>query len=280
MSLEIASINSGSNGNCYYVGNQQEAILVDAGISCRETERRMKKIGLAMEKIKAIFISHEHGDHIAGLPALIKKYRIPVYITPNTLAESRLPLEKEFVRSFKPHESVTIGSLTITNFPKYHDAADPYSFVIASETVKVGVFTDIGKVCKEVKRYFKECHACFLEANYDEDMLEKGHYPTHLKNRIRGGEGHLSNSEALQLFLEHRASQLTHLILSHLSKNNNDPKLVQSLFEKHANGTNIITASRYQESDVYLITEKFAGIVTNSNSKKKRPSSQLRLFGE
>jgi phosphoribosyl 1,2-cyclic phosphodiesterase len=280
MSLEIASINSGSNGNCYYVGNQQEAILVDAGISCRETERRMKKIGLNMEKIKAIFISHEHGDHIAGLPALIKKYQMPVYITPNTLAESRLPLEKEFIRSFKPHESVTIGSLTITNFPKHHDAADPYSFVIASETVKVGVFTDIGKVCKEVKRYFKECHACFLEANYDEEMLEKGHYPIHLKNRIRGGNGHLSNSEALALFLEYRTSQLSHLILSHLSKNNNDPKLVQTLFEKHANGTNIITASRYQESEVYLITETSSKLVSITIAKKKKQVSQLRLFGE
>lgn len=260
------------------MGNHQEAILVDAGISCRETERRMKKIGLSMEKIKAIFISHEHGDHIAGLPALIKKYQIPVYITPNTLAESRLPLEKEFIRSFKPHESVTIGSLTITNFPKHHDAADPYSFVIESETVKVGVFTDIGKVCKEVKRYFKECHACFLEANYDEDMLEKGHYPIHLKNRIKGGNGHLSNKEALQLFIEHRSTFMSHLILSHLSKNNNSPEVALAEFSKHAHQTNIIVASRYAASDVYKISTGSNGNSIHIHSRSTKKPNQLSLF--
>ena len=90
MSLYIASINSGSNGNCYYVGNQSEAILVDAGISCRETEKRMKRLGLSMQKVKAIFISHEHSDHINGVAVLSRKYQLPVYITPATLSSSRL----------------------------------------------------------------------------------------------------------------------------------------------------------------------------------------------
>ena len=277
MSLQIASLNSGSNGNCYYIGNETEAVLVDAGISCRETEKRMNRLGLSMEKVKAIFISHEHGDHITGLPALSKKYRTQVYITPNTLAESRLPLDAELVNSFKPNETVRVGGLSVTNFPKFHDAADPYSFVVSSETVNVGVFTDIGKVCKQVTRHFQQCHAVFLEANYDETMLEKGRYTQHLKNRIRGGQGHLSNDQALQLFLEHRPPYLSHLLLSHLSKNNNDPELVASLFNKHAAHTEIIIASRYKETDLYQINAGNAASATIKKLRTEKPD-QLSLF--
>ncbi len=278
MSLQIASLNSGSNGNCYYIGNDTEAVLVDAGISCRETEKRMRRLGLSLEKVKAIFISHEHGDHITGLTAISRKYRTKIYITPNTLAESRLPLDEELVISFKPNETVQIGSLAVTNFPKFHDAADPYSFVISSNNVNVGVFTDIGKVCKQVIKHFQQCHAVFLEANYDEAMLENGRYTQHLKNRIRGGEGHLSNDQALQLFLEHRAPFLSHLLLSHLSKNNNDPELVEALFTRHAAKTEIIIASRYKETEVYHIHDH--GISAPAFIKKqtlKKPD-QLSLF--
>jgi len=278
MSLQIASLNSGSNGNCYYIGNETEAVLVDAGISCRETEKRMKRLGLSIEKVKAIFISHEHGDHIMGLTAISRKYRTQVYITPNTLAESRLPLDEELVIPFKPNETIRIGGLSITNFPKFHDAVDPYSFVISSNSVNVGVFTDIGKVCKQVTRHFQQCHAVFLEANYDETMLENGRYTQHLKNRIRGGQGHLSNNQALQLFLEHRPPFMTHLLLSHLSKNNNDAELVATLFAKHAANTEIIIASRYQESEVYQINATHFSSPQLAKKKAQKKSDQLSLF--
>ncbi len=277
MSLQIASLNSGSNGNCYYIGNETEAVLVDAGISCRETEKRMKRLGLSIEKVKAIFISHEHGDHIMGLPAIANKYRTQVYITANTLAESRLPLDKELVNPLIPNEITRIGALSITHFPKFHDAVDPYSFVISSDTVNVGVFTDIGKACKQVVSHFQQCHAVFLEANYDEAMLENGRYTQYLKNRIRGGQGHLSNDQALQLFLEHRPPFLSHLLLSHLSKNNNDPGLVASLFNKHAAQTKIIIASRYKESDVYHISAEGKALKAFAKKETKKPD-QLSLF--
>jgi len=277
MSLWIASLNSGSNGNCYYVGNADEAILVDAGISCRETEKRIKRLGLSLHKVKAIFISHEHGDHITGLPALSKKYEIPVYITPGTLTESRLPVEAHLVNSFSPNEVVTIGGLSVTGFPKFHDAADPYSFVIASQSVKVGVFTDIGLACEQVIHHFKQCHAVFLEANYDEEMLENGRYPYHLKKRIRGGMGHLSNAQALQLFTGHRPDFMSHLILSHLSKNNNDPKLVASLFEPHAHNTEIVVASRYAETELYHIHPNGPGGLS-IKKPAHQAGNQLSLF--
>ncbi len=253
MSLFVASLNSGSNGNCYYVGNEREAILVDAGISCRETEKRMARLGLSMRKVKAIFISHEHSDHIRGITVLAKKYRLPVYITPLTLQHGGLALEDGLISAFVTGEPTHIGGLLVTAFSKQHDAAHPHSFTIACGDVKVGVFTDIGTVCENLVFHFGQCHAAFLETNYDEELLENGRYPLHLKRRIRGGMGHLSNKQALALFMDHKPAYMTHLFLSHLSQDNNNPALVHDLFNTHANGTEIIVASRYVETPVYHI---------------------------
>lgn len=276
MSLYFASLNSGSNGNCYYIGNENEAVLVDAGISCREIQKRMNRLGLDMGKIKAIFISHEHTDHTRGVATLSKKFRLPVYITKTTLLFSGLWLEKEFISDLQLSTEMRIGDLRIIAFSKTHDAADPSSFTISCCGTTVGVFTDIGKVCDEVKNQFKKCHAAFLESNYDTKMLEEGGYPWHLKQRIRGGKGHLSNTEALHLFRESASPHLSHLLLSHLSQNNNCPKLVQQVFEPYAKNTNVVVASRYQESQVYQV---------NGTAKVRRQllvpknAPQLELFG-
>jgi len=253
MSMFIASLNSGSNGNCYYVCNEQEAVLIDAGISCRETEKRMLRLGLNIRKVKAIFVSHEHSDHINGIPVLSKKYRLPVYITRPTLTSGRLSLEEELVKSFSAFQTICIGELHITAFPKEHDASNPHSFIVTCRDINVGVFTDIGIACKHVVDHFSRCHAAFLEANYDDEMLDNGGYPYHLKRRIRGGQGHLSNKQALELFTVHRSPFMSHLLLSHLSKNNNDPQLVQELFDACAAGVYVSVASRYKESAVYQI---------------------------
>ncbi|HEY0668649.1 MAG TPA: MBL fold metallo-hydrolase [Sphingobacteriaceae bacterium] len=253
MSLFVASLNSGSNGNCYYVGNEEEAVLVDVGISCRETEKRMYRIGLNMGIVKAIFISHEHSDHIRGVTVMAKKYKLPVYITPGTLQNGGLILESNLVKSFRGFEPVHIGKLSITAFPKFHDASEPHSFMISGNHINVGVFTDIGAPCQQLINHFKQCHAAFLEANYDEGMLDAGRYPYFLKNRIRGGKGHLSNKQALEVFTTHKPAYMSHLFLSHLSKDNNCPKLVHELFSSRAGSTEIIVASRYQETRVYTI---------------------------
>ena len=252
--LFITSLNSGSNGNCYYVGNAQEAVLIDAGISCRETEKRMLRLGLSMGKVKAIFISHEHGDHIRGLTVMAKKYRIPVYITPGTIRNSKLELPEDLVNSFSSHQVIEIGSLQITCFPKIHDAAEPHSFMVSCEDIKVGVFTDLGIVCEQLTYHFKQCDAAFLETNYDEELLQNGNYPYYLKKRISDGFGHLSNRQALELFTTSRPANLTHLLLAHLSKDNNNPLLVESLFKEHAQDTMIIVASRDMETPLFTIS--------------------------
>lgn len=272
MSLFISSLNSGSNGNCYYVGNETNAVLVDAGISCTEIEKRMQRLGLNIKNVRAVFVSHEHTDHISGLQVLTKKYQLPVYITHATYNSGRLKLQKQLVQSFNAHQPITIGDLSITAFPKFHDAADPYSFVIDCNNIKVGVFTDIGIPCKNLIKHFKQCHAAFLEANYDDTMLEEGSYPYFLKNRIRGGNGHLSNKQALELFITHRPSFMSHLFLSHLSKNNNCPKLVGQLFNEHANGVKMIVASRNEETVVYHIDSN-----DTVSAKRYAPLQQLTL---
>lgn len=273
MSLYIASIASGSNGNCYYVGNATDAVLVDAGVSCREIVKRMQKLGLDMKKVKAIFISHEHSDHIRGLEVTAKKFQLPVYITPGTLQNSSLKLDTEIL-SFESYQPVCFGELQVIAFPKQHDAADPYSFVVEHKGIRVGVFTDIGTNCEHVVNNFKECHAVFLETNYDEKMLEEGGYPFYLKKRIRGDKGHLSNDQALALFKQHRSPNLSHLLLSHLSQNNNSPTLVEELFKREAGNTYITVASRYQETGVFHIHENS---LTEPGAAKPQ-AAQLSLF--
>lgn len=279
MSLYISSLNSGSNGNCYYIGNDTDAVLVDVGISCREIEKRMKLLQLNLDKVRAIFVSHEHGDHITGIPALSKKYQLPVYITKATHNNCRLPIEEQLIQPFQANTAVKIGALTVMPFPKFHDAMDPHSFTIAYGNIKVGVFTDIGAVCSNLINHFKDCHAAFLEANYDEEMLMKGNYPYHLKKRISNGHGHLSNAEALNLFVKHKSPALSHLLLSHLSKNNNSPEIVQALFDANAGNTTIVVASRYEASNVYCVTGQTVNVAKRATQFKLRKHQlQLSLF--
>jgi phosphoribosyl 1,2-cyclic phosphodiesterase len=278
MSLFVSSLNSGSNGNCYYIGNQDEAILIDGGISCRETVKRLKRAGLSIRNVKAIFVSHEHGDHIHGVPGICKKFKLPVYITPSTLKFGNIEVQQELVHSFQAYQPIQIGKLTITAFPKHHDASDPHSFIVSSESVTVGVFTDIGTVCEHVANNFKECHACFLETNYDEYMLENGRYPFSLKRRITGGKGHLSNTQALKLFLDHRPAFMSHLFLSHLSADNNRPKLVHNLFSQKADNTEIIVASRTKETRVYHIRNTMPKPKPQTRFAGFKSQFQLPLF--
>lgn len=273
MSLFVSSLNSGSNGNCYYIGNENEAVLIDAGISARETEKRLKRQNLSIKRVKAIFITHEHSDHVGGLYKLAKRYQLPVYMTTETRRESRIAYSRILIRNFVPHEPIRVGDLTVTPFPTMHDARDPHGFLVAAGETSVGVFTDLGTITPAVLKYFKQCHAAFLESNYDEEMLQTGGYPPELQARIRGDHGHLSNLQALECFLTHRPVFLSHLFLAHLSENNNTPELVQQLFEGVRGETEIVIASRYKETGVYLIGGERPGKLT-----ALQEASQLNLF--
>ncbi len=278
MSLFITSLNSGSNANCYYIGNRHEAILIDAGLSCRETEKRMRQLELSMATVRAIFVSHEHSDHITGLAGLSKKYRLPVYITNGTLSGCTVPVQAELVCSFQKNKTIRIGGLSILPFNKSHDAADPHSFMVSGNGVNIGIITDIGYACKQVIKYFSQCQAVFLESNYCDDMLSNGNYPYYLKNRISGDEGHLSNAQALELFTHYRSPDLQLLILSHLSKNNNKPELVESIFSPHALATRIVVASRYEATPVFCIENNNPLVSVGVKQRKRAHENQLSLF--
>jgi phosphoribosyl 1,2-cyclic phosphodiesterase len=272
MKLFVTAIASGSNGNCYYVGNENEAVLVDAGISCREIEQRMKRLELPINKLKAIFISHEHTDHVKGVRVLSKKYNLPIYITRGTLDNSYLDKNNACNIKLESYNTVQIGDLAITAFPKKHDAKDPQSFIVRQGEICVGVFTDIGSPCEQVKKYFSCCHAVFLEANYDEKMLEEGAYPYYLKRRISGEYGHLSNQQALALFLAQKPPFMSHIFLSHLSKDNNNPQLVYDLFKDHSDTMEVVVASRNSEIPVYEIIE------SGKKNNRKLDAVQTSLF--
>lgn len=274
MALQIASLNSGSNGNCYYIGNNNEAILIDAGLSLRETEKRMKQLSLSLKKVKGIFVTHEHSDHIKGLANIAHKYQIPIYIT-ETTSKAAIRLIKHLAVNYTAPNVVEIGGLKITGFKKHHDALDPHSFIVQQNNITVGIFTDIGQVCSNLIHYFKQCHAAFLESNYDDEMLENGRYSFVLKERIRNGHGHLSNKQAAQLFAQHKPVFMSHLFLSHLSKENNTHELALNAFKPFAQQTKIFIASRYEATGVHEIG---SDIVKQQTLLFNSKAAQLKLF--
>jgi len=251
--IELCAIASGSNGNCYYIGNQYEAILIDAGISARRIMMRMHKQNLDQAKVKALFISHEHGDHTSGAKVLGKRLKIPVYATSKTYAAMYSIHKPLSARFFEPGTQVIAGSFIVHPFLKKHDAVEPCSFRIEYEGRSIGVFTDIGSPSAAVVRHLNQCHALFLETNYDEKMLWEGPYTWPLKKRIASEHGHLSNDQAFGLLENHSGSQLQLVLLSHLSAVNNTPETAMNRFREMNDKVGIHLTSRYAPGEVFII---------------------------
>lgn len=258
MPVFFLSLNSGSNGNAYLVGDGRQYVMIDAGLPCRTTLLRLKEAGISPRALLAIFLSHEHIDHIRGVQGLTRKWHLPVYVSPETLRYASVKPDLSLVRFIDSEADIEVGPFRIHPFRKSHDAADPFSFSVTCEDHRIGIFTDLGRVCDSLRHHFSRCDAAFLESNYDEEMLEKGPYPVWLKERVRGPRGHLSNNEALELFLHHRSPGLRHLILSHLSEKNNHPDKVQHLFQPLAGDTQVHIASRHRISPLFQLEEKKA----------------------
>lgn len=252
--VELCAIASGSNGNCYYVGNEQDAILVDVGIFRKQVLIRMAEAGLDIHKVRAIFISHEHSDHMRGVRVLAKQFNIPVYMTSATFQNTWKTSRPGNYRLFEPDIPVQINSITVYPFLKKHDAADPCSFRVEVDNKQIGVMTDIGAACENVMAHFPLCDAVFLESNYDEDMLMKGQYPWPLKKRVASDIGHLSNEQSKQLVEDYMKDDMELLILSHLSGENNTPEKALEAFNGLALKTNIQISDRYAATEVFTLT--------------------------
>lgn len=251
--IEICAIASGSNGNCYYIGNQSEAVLVDAGISCRQIIQRMKDRNLNPLKVKSVFISHEHSDHISGARVFGNRMQVPVYLTAKTYYGAYKNMRPDYPRFFNPGETVEVGEFSIHSFLKNHDASEPCSFRIQYKNKSIGIFTDIGEPCDNVTSHLQKCDGLFLETNYDEKMLWEGKYPFFLKQRVASGVGHLSNSQAFNLLENHAGENLKCVFLSHLSKENNTPETAYNLMLPFFHRFDIKLTSRYSAGEVYQL---------------------------
>lgn len=251
--LEICAIASGSNGNCYYIGNEKDAVLIDAGISCKQIVKRMTEQGLQPEKVKAVFITHEHSDHLRGARVTGKRLHVPVYITAKTYNAAYKNLQPDFPVFFEPGTSVEMGEITVFPFLKNHDAAEPCSFRVQYKEKNIGVFTDIGEPCENVTSHLQMCDVLFLETNYDEKMLWDGSYPYFLKRRIASENGHLSNKQAYELLETFAGEKLKCVFLSHLSRENNNPEIAFKEIQPLETKFEVRLTSRYNAGEVYRL---------------------------
>lgn len=251
--LEICAIASGSNGNCYYIGNQSNAVLIDAGISYKQIVQRMKDRNLNPLKVKAVFITHEHSDHLSGARVFGNRLHVPIYMTPKTYYGAYKNQRPDYPKFFNPGEIINVGDFEIHSFLKNHDASEPCSFRVQHGGKNIGVFTDIGEACENVTQHLKLCDGLFLETNYDEKMLWEGSYPWFLKKRVASDVGHLSNKQAFDLLHSHSGENLKCVFLSHISKENNSPEIAHnsmlSLFPRFE----VKLTSRYEAGEVYQL---------------------------
>ncbi len=251
--IKVCALASGSNGNSYYIGNEQEAILVDAGINCKQLLLRMEERNLDPQKVKAVFITHEHTDHICGVRVFCNKLSIPAYFTRGTFLNTSNRHKPRQYRFIDPGTTIALGSFEVTAFAKKHDASEPCSFRVTVDGKNIGVLTDLGSSSESVIENMKQCEVLFLESNYDEEMLWKGSYPWLLKKRIASEHGHLSNIQALNLIKEFSGQQLHTIILSHLSGENNTPELAYNTFSPLHNSYKIVNTSRHAPSEIIAI---------------------------
>ncbi len=248
--VQICALASGSNGNCYYIGNEFEAVLVDAGISNRQLKQRLKEAGLPIGTIKAVFITHEHTDHIKGMHSITEKNFIPGYATKKTYDNARKDYLPTSIKYFSAGDTIQIGNIKVYSIKKQHDAADPVSFRIEIEEKNIAVLTDLGTACPTVTEHLKLCDAAFLETNYEHHMLLNGKYPPFLKQRVASDYGHLSNTQAFDLVTSLNGSPLKTIFLSHISADNNTVELALETFKPLAYKLHIEPTSRHGVSKV------------------------------
>jgi phosphoribosyl 1,2-cyclic phosphodiesterase len=237
----VCVLASGSKGNAIYVSDGRSSILIDAGLSAVEIERRLLSRNLRPESLDALVVSHEHSDHIQGAGPLSRRYRLPVYINEPTLAaaEAQLGTIRRTVK-FHPGVSFTVGDLCLHPFSVSHDASESVGFTVAAGGTKIGIATDLGTATQLVSHHLKGCTLMVLEANHDPKMLEEGPYPWHVKQRIQSRLGHLSNQACRDLLGEVFHRGLRHVILGHMSETNNTPDKALSVVGEALSGNKVV----------------------------------------
>ena len=227
--MELTVLASGSKGNCAYIRGGHGALLIDAGLSARETLRRIANAGADASLIEAILVTHEHIDHVRGVDVLARKLHVPVYATGGTLeafSEKYGPTSAD-VRRCRRGEAFAVGDFSVEPFAASHDARDPCGFCVAEGDLRIGCCTDTGTITPAIFDRLASCDAVLLESNHCSKMLDDGPYPAYLKSRIRSKRGHLSNSDAARC-LQGLAGRIQMAVLAHVSEINNTPEKVLS----------------------------------------------------
>lgn len=228
MSLRFCLLGSGSKGNSLYLANGNQAVLIDCGLSARQAWLRMEAAGLFPPSVKAIIVTHEHRDHIAGVRVLSKRLRCPVLATPATwqaALQKDASLTEVRREQFEAGRGFELAGITLRSFSISHDAADPVGFVASCGAARLGLATDLGEATRLVKARLAGCQGLILESNHDLGMLAKGPYHEWLKQRVRSRHGHLSNQQSAELVQGLAGPELRQLVLAHLSEINNQPHL-------------------------------------------------------
>jgi phosphoribosyl 1,2-cyclic phosphodiesterase len=233
MGVRVSVLASGSRGNTAIVESSSARILVDAGISCRETFKRLKSLGRDPREISAILITHEHSDHIYGLATLAKKLKVPVFMTGATHQAWKRSVRDqsgdapqiEKLEIFSAGRSFQVADITVTPFTIPHDAADPVGFTFRAEGTKIAIATDLGYVPASVCDHLRRCDVLIIESNHDLEMLRVGPYPWSVKQRVMSRVGHLSNESLAQFFAKHYDGGASYIVLAHISEQNNHPEI-------------------------------------------------------
>ena len=226
--LKYCSIGSGSSGNCHYIGYKDTNILVDAGLSGKRISTGLEDLNIDASKLKGIFITHEHSDHIKGAGIISRKYDIPIFANIKTwcaMKDKLGQIEDRNMKVFENDKSYSLGDLIIRPFSISHDASDAVGYNFYADNEKMSIATDIGKITDNIRRHLYKSKLVVLESNYDPNMLMMGSYPYALKKRVMSEVGHLSNEDAANFCVELIKEGTERILLAHLSKENNFPEL-------------------------------------------------------
>lgn len=256
MKIKFISLASGSSGNCYYLGTDKHGILIDAGIGIRTIKKELKEINVSLSNVCAVFITHDHADHIKAVGHLGEKYNIPVYSTKEIhegINKSYCMTEKlsTSVHYINKDEPMKIDEFKISAFEVPHDGTDNVGYCIEIGDKIFSFLTDLGHITETAAHYICKANYLILEANYDLEMLRMGPYPKYLKERISGPNGHMSNTDTADFLAENINENLKYIWLCHLSKDNNHPELAYKTVEWKLKSKGVIVGK-----DVQLIALK------------------------
>lgn len=251
MKVKFISLASGSSGNCYYLGTETYGILIDAGIGIRTIKKTLKECGITLDSIRAVFITHDHADHIKAVGHLGEKLHIPVYTT----ALIHAGINRSYCMTEKLHSSVRylekqtpmmLEDFRIESFEVPHDGTDNVGYCIEVDGKVFSFLTDLGEITPTAAHYIRKANYLVIEANYDEEMLKMGPYPRHLKERIASNTGHMSNADTAEFLSENFSDHLHYIWLCHLSKDNNHPELAFKTIEWKLKNKGVIVGKDVQ----------------------------------